>query len=209
MKTVCPPGYHHSNFVATHATVHNVPKCMCCHNTIVVITGRAHCFHDCIHIKPILLLWDLSTLCVADHLWPLMYTYTYTYMYVYICIYMNIYIYIYVYIYMYICIWIFIYLYYIYVYIYPIYILHIYYIYILHINWCINILIDIYQYIALPIENSKAVITTNTFSNSILHIIYIKYIYIYNICTYIYIYIHIIYIYIYIYIYILTSSSNV
>ena len=30
-----------------------------------------HCFHDCIYIMPILLLWDLSTLCVVDYLWPL------------------------------------------------------------------------------------------------------------------------------------------
>ena len=28
--------------------VHHSPKCMSCHKTIVVITGRAHCFHDCI-----------------------------------------------------------------------------------------------------------------------------------------------------------------
>ena len=52
-------------------TVHHVPKCMSCHNAIVVITGRAHCFHDYIYITLILLLWDLSTLCVVDHLWPL------------------------------------------------------------------------------------------------------------------------------------------
>ena len=38
---------------------------------ILVITRRAHCFHDCIYITPILLLWVLSTLRVADHLWPL------------------------------------------------------------------------------------------------------------------------------------------
>ena len=59
MKTMCPPGYHHNGFVATHAlgTVHGVPKCMSCHKAaIVVITGRAHCFHDCIYITLILLL---------------------------------------------------------------------------------------------------------------------------------------------------------
>ena len=39
MKTMCPPGYQ---------TVHHVPKCMSCHRAIVVITGRAHSFHDCI-----------------------------------------------------------------------------------------------------------------------------------------------------------------
>ena len=49
MKTMCPPGYHHNGFVATHAlghimygsscasctscaqTVHHVPKCMQSH----------------------------------------------------------------------------------------------------------------------------------------------------------------------------------
>ena len=69
MKTMCPPGYHHNGFVATHAlghmmygsffrnpTIHHVPKCMSCHKVIVVITGRVHCFHDYIYITPILLL---------------------------------------------------------------------------------------------------------------------------------------------------------
>ena len=105
MKTMCPPGYHHNGFVATHAlghmmygstllvpmnqrvlnkqskerttnitllallvehslvhwyqqcgTVHHVPKCMSCHKAIVVITGRAHCFHDYIYITLVLLL---------------------------------------------------------------------------------------------------------------------------------------------------------
>ena len=57
MKTMlCPPGYHHNGFVATHALghmmygYHHVPKCMSCHKAIVVITGRAHCFLDCIYI---------------------------------------------------------------------------------------------------------------------------------------------------------------
>ena len=31
-------------------TVHHVPKCMSCHKVIVVMTGRAHCFHDDIYI---------------------------------------------------------------------------------------------------------------------------------------------------------------
>ena len=76
----------------TWATVHLEPNIMCpsawvisCHKAIVVITGRAHCFHDniityiyiyiyiCIYITLILLLWDLST--VVDHLWPLIYIY--------------------------------------------------------------------------------------------------------------------------------------
>ena len=45
MKTMCPPGYHNNGFVgnSTHALGH-------------MITGRAHCFHDCIDITPILFL---------------------------------------------------------------------------------------------------------------------------------------------------------
>ena len=41
---------------------HHVPKCISCHKAIgydqisVVITGRAHCFHDYMYIMPILLL---------------------------------------------------------------------------------------------------------------------------------------------------------
>ena len=31
-------------------TVHHVRKCMSCHKAIAVITGRAHCFHDCRYI---------------------------------------------------------------------------------------------------------------------------------------------------------------
>ena len=52
MKTMCPPGYHHNGFVATHTLV---PKCMSCHKAIVVITGRTHCFHDFIYITLTLL----------------------------------------------------------------------------------------------------------------------------------------------------------
>ena len=83
-------GYHGSGFVATHVlghmmygwwTEHHVPKCISCHKTIVVITGRAHCSYDCIciYITHILLLWNLSTLCVMDQLWPLIYMYIYIY----------------------------------------------------------------------------------------------------------------------------------
>ena len=63
MKTMCPPGYYHNGFVSTHALGHMmygytllVTKCISCHKAIVVITGRAHCFHDCIYSTPILLL---------------------------------------------------------------------------------------------------------------------------------------------------------
>ena len=67
MKTLCPPGYHHNGFVATHALGH-----MMYGYTLLVPmnqrvlnkqnkeckghTGRAHCFHNCIYITLILLL---------------------------------------------------------------------------------------------------------------------------------------------------------
>ena len=81
MKTLYPPGYHHVGFVVIHALGHmmygytllvpmnqRVHECMSCHKAILVIIGRAHCFHDNIYIMLILLLRDLSTLCVVDHL---------------------------------------------------------------------------------------------------------------------------------------------
>ena len=95
---MCPPSFHPNGFVATHAygqTVHCVSKCMSCHKAIVMITKRAHCFHDCLYIMPILLLRDLSTLCFVDHLWPLIYCIYIYCIYIY-CIYIYcIYIYIY------------------------------------------------------------------------------------------------------------------
>ena len=72
---MCPLGYHHNGFVATHAlghmmcgyhmvisyqlcgyhlTIHHVPKCMSCHKAIVVITKRAYilfCFHIYIIVR--------------------------------------------------------------------------------------------------------------------------------------------------------------
>ena len=47
MKTMCPPGYHHNGFVETHALGHMMYGF---HKAIVVITGRAHCFHDYIYL---------------------------------------------------------------------------------------------------------------------------------------------------------------
>ena len=58
MKIVCPPVYHLNGIVATHALGH-----------MGHMTGRAHCFHDCIYI------------------------YIYYYIYIYIYIYIHIYIY--------------------------------------------------------------------------------------------------------------------
>ena len=57
--------------VPAMCNVHHVSNCMSCHKAIVVITGRTHCFHDNIYVMLILLLLDLSTLCVVDQLWPL------------------------------------------------------------------------------------------------------------------------------------------
>ena len=64
MKAMCPRGYHNgsvANYALGHIMygcniVHHVPKCMSCQKDIVVITGRAHCFHDWIYITPVLLL---------------------------------------------------------------------------------------------------------------------------------------------------------
>ena len=46
MKTMCPPGYHHNGFVATHnrtscAQVHELPQSHCGEN-------GSNYFHDCI-----------------------------------------------------------------------------------------------------------------------------------------------------------------
>ena len=58
MKTMFFPGCHRNGFVTTHAlgTLVHVSKCMSCHKATVVITGRAHCFHDFIYVALILLL---------------------------------------------------------------------------------------------------------------------------------------------------------
>ena len=61
MKTMWSPGYLHNVILATHAlelmmymmnvkTMHHLLKCMCCRKAIVVISGKAHCFHDCIYL---------------------------------------------------------------------------------------------------------------------------------------------------------------
>ena len=66
MKTMCPPGYHHNGFMATHttSTVHHVPKCMSCHKAIVVIAGRVHCFmitYICIYIYIYIYILEIIT----------------------------------------------------------------------------------------------------------------------------------------------------
>ena len=56
---------------------HELPQSHCCDNR------GAHCFHDKIYIILIFLLWDLSTPCVVDHLWPLIYiTYILCHLYI-------------------------------------------------------------------------------------------------------------------------------
>ena len=98
-----PSGYHHNCFVATHALgqmMHGytllVPKDQRVLNRLSKernisghkwsITHRVLKSHRSrigvlymqfllLFLTPIFLLWDLSTLCVVDHLWPLIYMY--------------------------------------------------------------------------------------------------------------------------------------
>ena len=46
MKTMCPPGYHHNGFMATHALGNTINPWL----SGFMITGRAYCFHDYIYI---------------------------------------------------------------------------------------------------------------------------------------------------------------
>ena len=63
-----------------YITVHPVPKCMSCHKAIVVITGRAHCFHDSmLYIMLLLVPSDFSIVCVVDPLWPLIYVFIFVF----------------------------------------------------------------------------------------------------------------------------------
>ena len=63
-------------------TVRHVPKCMSFPKAIVVITGRAHCFYDCMYI--------LRPSCFCE-IWALMSWITYEHVYIYIYIYEHIY----------------------------------------------------------------------------------------------------------------------
>ena len=64
MKTMCPPGYHHNGFVATHALGHMMYGSSCTSCAQVHELPQSHCgdnregtlFHDCIYITLILLL---------------------------------------------------------------------------------------------------------------------------------------------------------
>ena len=94
METICPPGYHHNGFVATHA------------------------FGDMMYIHPSCFceIWWLCVLWItSDHLYKYIYyiniythTNTHTYIYIYnIIIYIYTFIYIHTYIYMYIYVYIY------------------------------------------------------------------------------------------------------
>ena len=81
MKTMCPSDYRNNGFAATHplkTTAHHVPKSMSCHKTIVVITGRGHCFYYNLYIIYIY----IYTIYIQD---------TRIYIYIYIYIYREIY----------------------------------------------------------------------------------------------------------------------
>ena len=102
-------------FMITYIIVHHMPKCMSCQKSIMVITRRAHCFHDYIYIIPILLLWAFCTLGVDntfDHLYIYIYIYIYIHpsihpsIYLSICLstYQSVNLFIYLFMYLYICI---------------------------------------------------------------------------------------------------------
>ena len=74
MKTMHPPGYHHSGFEAARALthmmygwLHHVLKRMSYHKIIVVITGRVHCFHNCIY----------KVIIICIYIWYNIYIYIY------------------------------------------------------------------------------------------------------------------------------------
>ena len=87
MKIMCSPSYHHNGPVATHALGHMMYG---------LITGRAHCFHDCIYIY----IYK-KCMYVYINIYTCIHIYIYIYLYMYICIYVNICIYICMYVYMY------------------------------------------------------------------------------------------------------------
>ena len=91
-----PSGYHRNGFEAIHAlghmmygyimctwyvmvtsTVYHVSKCMRCHKAIAVIKKVVEVtLFSWLHIYYyILLVWDLSTLCVVNDFWPLAFCY--------------------------------------------------------------------------------------------------------------------------------------
>ena len=63
---------------AHDVTVHHVPKCMGCHKAIVVITGRAHCFHGCIYYAHLAFVRFEHSVCHESLTMTIMTTYTHT-----------------------------------------------------------------------------------------------------------------------------------
>ena len=87
METICSPGYHHSGFVKTHAIghimygyVHRVPYCMSFQKAIVVITGRAHCFHDNIYIT-YMNIYNFQPSMLSCYIYIYIYIHIYIYIY--------------------------------------------------------------------------------------------------------------------------------
>ena len=77
----------HNLWLKKHsANVHHVPKCISCHKAIVMITGRAHYFHDNIYIMPILFLSGLfeQSVCRSWITYHQLYIFIYIYIYIYI-----------------------------------------------------------------------------------------------------------------------------
>ena len=63
-----------------YVTVHHVPKCMSCCRAILVITGRAHCFHDCVYTYNMYIyLLHPSCFCEIWALWVSWITYDHLY----------------------------------------------------------------------------------------------------------------------------------
>ena len=62
--TKCLACWALSSLVSAILTVHYVSECISCHKTLVVITGW-------MYITFILLLWNLTSLCDVNQLWPL------------------------------------------------------------------------------------------------------------------------------------------
>ena len=57
--------------------IHHVPKCMSCHKAIVVINGRAHCFHDNIYVY----IYIICTYIIYYILYSIYIYYAYCYIY--------------------------------------------------------------------------------------------------------------------------------
>ena len=94
---------HSSFYCYQHCViVYRVPKCMRCHKAIVVITRRAHGFHDYIYtyiyIYPYI-IYIYTSFFIHMYYWYTYIYYIYSYLYIYFMYILYIYIYVYIYIY--------------------------------------------------------------------------------------------------------------